>query len=233
MFTVISEEGSDSKSPQRRGNTEEDGSQDSGDAGPERRSLWNAAQLVSEDTEQFEEPCTGVKVSYTLEEQEIYQLLKKIHYAGKKKRLYIIEFLLIFILFVFYIICAARFAQSPFLRISFVSCGALLAALTALFAAKPAVCSRAEARKAGGREIRMEVYPDHIEAYGGAGQLEIQLDGSCYRLETDSMLAVFTGEAVGARVFPIPLSRLDPSVLPEVQAMIAAGTRRREWSEKR
>ena len=80
-------------------------------------------------------------------------------------------------------------------------------------------------RNTDGKEICMEVYPHKIEMGRGENQWEIPLDGSCQSaIYQQNIVVYFKGDDMVI----LPMRCVEPSVLPEVQAAILAGTHPRE-----
>ena len=80
-------------------------------------------------------------------------------------------------------------------------------------------------RNANGKEICMEIYPHKIEMGRGENQWEIPLDGSCKSAIYQKNIVVYFK---GDDMVILPMRCVEPSVLPEVRAMIQAGTQPRE-----
>ena len=78
---------------------------------------------------------------------------------------------------------------------------------------------------ADGKNIHVSIYPDEVVIGEGAGAWEIPLDGTSEIEEFDNMLVLF---AKGDRMLCIPLRSIEPAVLPEVEAMLFAGSRPKE-----
>ena len=83
--------------------------------------------------------------------------------------------------------------------------------------------------EADGRRISMQVYPDRIQVGGNGKQWLVPLDGTSRSAGIGGMIVLFaegskTGGSLGEKLIILPLRCVDPSVLPEIQAMIMAGT---------
>ena len=194
-----------------------------GDPGPERSS-WDGcphAEIVSDDAEEFEEQQTGVQLSYTLKEQEIYDFLNSAEAREKSKKKDLTDIFCIILLFALYIFnCeySKRFDLPMFCLIAAVS----VVLSYYLRRVRPRMKSRADAEVIAGEAVQMTVYPDYILL----GEQEIPLDGTWERVVTESMIALFPqkkDEYTERRIF-LPLRCMEPAILPEVQAMLFAGT---------
>ena len=80
-------------------------------------------------------------------------------------------------------------------------------------------------RMADGKEFALEVFPDAITVEHNGAEWEIPLDGEA----TDSaqygnLLVLFHQK----KMVILPLRCVEPAVLPEIQAMIVAGTNPRD-----
>ena len=195
-----------------------------GDPGPER-SRWDGphAEIVSDDAEEFEEQQTGVQLSYTLKEQEVYNFLNSAEARERSKKKYFLDILCIVFLFALYsfnCVYSKRFDVPMFCLIVAVS--VILSYY--LRKLRPRMKSRADAGVLAGETVRMTVYPDYILL----GEQEIPMDGTWERVVTESMIALFPLKKDEYSECPIflPLRCMEPAILPEVQAMLFAGTRR-------
>ena len=217
LFTMIQE------ATARNERKQETEAQDAaGDPGPERSS-WEGphAAIVSDDAEEFEEQQTGVQLSYTLKEEEIYEFLNSAEAREKSKKKYFTDIFCIILLFVLYIVnCvySKRFDVPMFGLIVAVS----VVLSYYLRRLRPRMKSRMDAETLAGEAVRMTVYPDYLLF----GEQEIPLDGTWERVVTEHMIALFPqkkDEYIERPIF-LPMRCMEPSILPEVQAMLFAGT---------
>lgn len=193
-----------------------------GDPGPERSSFDGPhAAIVSDDAEEFEEQQTGVQLSYTLKEEEIYEFLNSAEAREKGKKKYFLDILCIVLLFVLYItdcLYSKRFDLPMFCLVAAVS----VFLSYYLRRLRPRMKSREQAGMLAGEAVQMTVYPDYILL----GEQEIPLDGTWERVVTESMIALFPlkKDEDAEKSILLPLRCMEPSILPEVQAMLFAGT---------
>lgn len=174
------------------------------------------AELVAdEDAAEYEEQNTGIQLKYTLKQDEIFRVLMKTQYTQRRILLSVVAALL-----------GILVAAVSFIRVSegqggYTVLGVVCLALILIAVPSPIVHMRSSAKTAAdGKEIRMTVYPDHIEM-GTQNTWEIQLDGTVERSVLPDLIVLY----IGSNMVILPLRCIEPAVLPEVQAMIFAGTR--------
>lgn len=211
------EDSGGAKPPEREEKTDDGGL-------PERTDVrWSGrlrAERVPDDAEEFEEQHTGIRITYLPEEEEVRDCLKKaLRAKGADARLSAP----LSALTVFTVAFAAAGARSG--SAAFFLAAAACAAGLALVASLPGRRARRMAREyAAGGEVRVRVYPDRVQIARNGETSEIPLDGGAERARTEDALALFVRGEKGPRLV-LPLRRVDPGALPEVQAMILAGTR--------
>lgn len=176
------------------------------------------AELVADDdASQYEEQQTGIKLKYILTSKEIFYALLKTQYTMRRITLSAAAI-------VFCVITAATTLRQ--MRISseigmeqlFVTCIVLIFLIPGL----PLLRLLFESRKlADGKETRMKIYPDHISMGSEETRWEFPLDGTCERTVFHGLVIFYIGDK---NMVILPLRCVEPSVLPEVQGMIFAGT---------
>lgn len=181
------------------------------------------AELVAdEDAAEYEEQHTGIKLSYVLTRQEIYEALRRsgvFKHAGKRavaESVFLFAFSLIFF---FSGLTQGRQGEN-LLRLS-VICLLLIGVLW--FVPWRGLNARAK-DLADGKKISLEIFPDALQIGRGDGYWEIPLDGSA-RLALLPRLMVLHFED---KLLIIPLRSVEPAVLPEVHAMLVSGTEKYE-----
>lgn len=198
---------------QRR--TESDGT---GTEGPEQERVeWDGseAELVADEgAAEYEEYNTGIALRYTLKEQEIFPVLVKTQYTQRRIALSVLAGVLGLVLGVYYLV------QGAAGRGEFTGLGIVCLLLVALVVPSPLYHLRSSAKAAAdGREIQIRIYPDHFELGSRPGE-EIPLDGTVKRLSVKGLIVLY----IGKQLVILPLRCIEPAVLPEVQAMLFAGT---------
>lgn len=176
------------------------------------------AELVADDDAAvYEDVQTGIRLNYTLREEEIYQCLKNTGYIKTTGMRAVIETIVLAIAAIIFLV---NFIADGFTgaMVMAVVCVILIAVIWLV----PELGMRHQAKKqASGEEFTMEIYPDSIVVEKNGQEWEIPLDGesaSCAQYE--NIVALF----YQGKIVILPLRCVEPAVLPEVQAMIIAGT---------
>lgn len=214
MKQFLKEQDTNSKPPEPRGEKtpEEEDREDSIE--------WDGseAELVADESaEVFDEQHTGIKLKYVLTSREIFRALRKVQYTGTRIALSVVAVLL----------CAGtagmflvRWSAAKDPR--YISLAAVCILLILVVGVYPSLRMKIHSvRIADGKEIRMKIYPDHIEMGLFDKKWEILLDGSSESLHFDNMIVLYIRDG---NMVILPLRCVEPAVLPEVQAMILAGT---------
>jgi hypothetical protein len=175
------------------------------------------SRLVPDESEEYEEQQTGIELSYILTEEEIYECLI---YSGRlhgNRRTLVLSVSAPAILAVVFL--AAGFATY---RDFYYFCAVLCVILAAALGIFPRRKNRVRARAAAdGCTTRMIIYPDRIEVDREAGELKILMNGTAEFAQTGNLLVIYAGE----NILIIPVRCIKPRILPDVKAMIVAGTR--------
>lgn len=177
---------------------------------------FQESKLVPDESEAYEEQQTGIELSYVLKEEEVYECLKASHYFHSARKVFVPAAALL----VISLIAALLTGSAATYR------GVLPAALCAVFLIVFGVLPRLNYKKraraaADGRPVRVTVYPDRIEAERGTWRREISLDATVEMAQIEGLFALYLKE----KMLIVPMRCITPRVLPDVQAMLAAGTR--------
>ena len=169
--------------------------QQQGEPAPEEKkktkddALWDGTEtrLVEDGAGTFEEPHTGIQISYVLKKEEIYECLKEAGNLRSNKRP------LSAAITVLCAAVAAFLAAGWFLENeTFFYLAVPFPLLIVLAAVLPVICNRKRAnRAADGRRIHMRVYPGRIFVSKGSKRWEIPLDGSSECARIGNMIALF------------------------------------------
>lgn len=195
--------------------------------------LWDgtASKLVGDADAIFPEIHTGIQISYVLKEEEIYECLKKTRRVRANGRLY--EAFFVAFSLVFAVLVAAGLVLQNSALFFWAVPFPVLMVLAAVLSERE---NKKRARKAAdGHRISMQVYPDRIQVGSGKRQWKFPLDGTVRCARIGTMLALFAEGGKDSsleKLILLPLRCVDPSVLPEVQAMIMAGTTPRRLSRR-
>lgn len=191
---------------------------------------WDGSEaelVLDDDAAEYEEPQTGIKLSYVLREEEVFRALEKSGFSKTMGRRAILECVLFAALAVLFF---ARFFASHEGANLFFGIVAVLALLLA--ALLPVFGRKRRARLICADErlsnIELEIYPDGIQIGSGDGEWEIPFDGTCRRVEHRGLLLLFP--AGKRHMLILPLRCVEPGVLAEVQAMVVSGTYREDES---
>ena len=239
MKRFLDEQETDSKPPEPRGErtpeeaaqytlAEESGETMSDETMPEEldaaedneeRVVWDGseAELVADDgAAEYEEQNTGIKLKYSLKSEEIFKAMMKNQYTKTRIFFSVTAVLLSFVLI------------GSSIRASVVGNGgfgllvAVCAALILLTVGIPFVnTSRLAKKTAADSKVKMKIYPDHIEMGRDEAIWEIPLDGTRERTVFQNLILLYID---AKNMVILPLRCVEPAVLPEVQAMIFAGT---------
>ena len=187
---------------------------------------WDGSEaelVLDDDAADYEEPQTGIKLSYKLREKEVFRALEKSGFSKTLGKRALVEGVVLVLLAVLFFVTYARIGGT--MNLFFGGIAVLALAAVALL---PYLGRKKRARDICRDErlshIEMEIYPDSIQIGHGEGEWEIPLDGSCRRDEHHNLLLFFP--AGKRHMVILPLRCIEPGVLPEVQAMIVAGTHR-------
>lgn len=174
------------------------------------------AELVADDAAEYEEQQTGIKLSYILRQEEILECLKKSGFIKTTGTRAVAETVILVALAVVFIV--TYFLQKNANSLVF---GVISLLLIAVIWIVPQQGMKRRAKDlADGKEIQMEIYPDNIVMGQGEGRWEIPLDGTSESEEDSNLLLIYSQD----RTVILPLRCVEPSVLPEVQAMVISGT---------
>ncbi|MBW7572920.1 hypothetical protein [Caproiciproducens faecalis] len=215
MKHFVKEQDTASKPPEPRGEQTPDEDQREKD-----RVEWDGseAELVADETAlAFEEQQTGIKLKYTLTSGEIFKVLWKSQYTAARMTLSVIAVVLSAVMTAVFLTQFRATGDSRYLSLAVVCL--LLILTVAVF---PTAVIRVHSSKiADGREIRMKVYPDHIEMGLPDKKWEIALDGTSECVQVENLMVLYIDDR---NMVILPLRCVEPAVLPEIQAMILAGT---------
>jgi hypothetical protein len=175
------------------------------------------AELVAdEDASEYEEQQTGIKLKYVLTSKEIFYAMFKSRYTSARIALSALACVLCAVIAAAFANVRADANGRP--GVLSVLCLILLVLIVAL----PLMHLRTQSRTlADGKEIKMKIYPDHIQMGTEGREWEIPLDGTCERTVFHDLVILYINDG---NMVVLPVRCVEPSVLPEVQAMIFAGT---------
>ena len=200
----------DETMPKEKGTAEEN----------EEQVEWDGseAELVADESAaEYEEQHTGIQLKYSLRSKEIFSTLMKTQYTQIRIALSAAAVLLSAVLAAVFLVQLSTTGNSSFASLASV-CILLIFVIVLIPIAK---IRQTAQRAADGHEIKMKIYPDHIEMGQEKSSWEIPLDGTKERTVLPNLIILYIDEK---NLVILPLRCVEPAVLPEVQAMIFAGT---------
>lgn len=184
---------------------------------------WDGSEaeiVVDEESEEYEEENTGIKIKYTLKPEEIREFVQSSEGYEKNKKAQkkhtIIQSVVFVLMIILSIITGNRYylILSVFPLVSFV-----------LIWIVPYIGVRKLIGKVlRNQEFSVEVFPDKIDVTTRNSKKEIMLDGSCESEELKNMIQIFSN---GELALIIPTRAVEPEFLADLQAMVLAGTKPR------
>lgn len=185
---------------------------------------WDGSEselVADDDAEEYEIPETGIKLSYVLTEEEMYNCLyNSSFYKTKGSRAFGAALLFVLAGIAFFV---SYFVGNSNFRRPDLFFGIFCFLMTALVLIVPNIHMKNEAKRAAnGKKINAEIYPDHIDIGEGEGAWSIELDGNCILKEFDNIFMICLADG---RNFAIPERVIEPEVYNEVKAIIVSGTK--------
>lgn len=176
------------------------------------------AELVpDEDAEKFEDNFAGIKLNYVLRQDEIYDALRSSKgYRSAKKRLVAESVIACVMSGIFFAMFAV---QMNWLTLLFAILCLLLAGV--IWPAAWYNLRKNAKRLTSGQEVQMEIYPALIEMGKNEQKWLIPLDGTINCKRTNGLFVLQTD---ASHITILPMRCIEPSVLPDVEAMIISGT---------
>ncbi len=199
--------------------------------GPHDRSpaADTASGFVANGKMEYGHEETGIKVTYVLTKEEIYECLKNtggIKTGGKLFAAVNIVFTALAAAFLIY----GRISGSALYFIL----SAVFISFILIFGFFPVRINKARAEsRADGHTVCMSIYPRHIELGSGINKLNIPLDGTAESEKVGDMIVIVLKNSKGCKgvngnmMAILPLRCLDSVLVPDVQAVIFSGTKHR------
>ena len=179
------------------------------------------AEFVSDDdTEEYEIPETGFKLSYVLTRDEIYSCLYHSGAVKTKGMRAVIQSIILAIAAVIFVVVYFT-AKSQYNSYNIFFGAVCLITIAAIWIVPHMYLKSMSKMMADGKTIEAEIYPTHIDIGSGEGKWSIQLDGKSYIEEFDSIIMIFTSKD---RTFAIPKRVIEPEVYNEISAILRSGT---------
>ena len=188
---------------------------------------WDGSEaeyVPDDDAEEYEELSPGIGLNYVLRPEEVYECLKHSGFCKTSGKRAMVECVILGI-------CAVMCMAAYFIHwnISGLILAVLCLALIAVVCLVPNLGMKRHARRiANGKELHVEIYPDELQVGRGEGQWEIPLDGTSILEEYEELMVISTPHK---KMLCIPMRSVEPNVLPDVQAMLLAGTKPAMYGE--
>lgn len=181
---------------------------------------WDGSEaeiVIDDESEEYEEETTGIKIKYVLKPDEICEFVQSSERYENNKKAQKKHTFIQSIVFVFMVVLGMITGNQYYLILS-----ALPVISLALIWIVPYVGIRKLVEKAfKNQEFSVEVFPDKIDVVTSKLKKEIMLDGSCESDESENMIQIFSK---GEPILIIPIRAVEPEFLADLQAMVLAGT---------
>ena len=186
----------------------------------EVKSNWDGSEsefVEDDDATEYEEQQTGVKINYALTREEIFKCIK---HCGINKNVKILGEVSLVFLTLLSLILFLKTSQYGFLVFLLLFLGLFFLwslDILHLFLKKLRYKKFSPEKK-----LSVEIFPDVISIENEQRKIEIPLDGTNYFEEFKDMFLIYLPKQ---RVFIIPTRAIEPEILPEIEAMLIAGTK--------
>lgn len=186
----------------------------------EAKSNWDGSEsefVEDDDATEYEEQQTGVKINYALTREEIFKCIK---HCGINKNVKILGEVSLVFLTLLSLILFLKTSQYGFLVFLLLFLGLFFLwslDILHLFLKKLRYKKFSPEKK-----LSVEIFPDVISIENEQRKIEIPLDGTNYFEEFKDMFLIYLPKQ---RVFIIPTRAIEPEILPEIEAMLIAGTK--------
>ena len=185
---------------------------------PEQTEKSESELVLDDESEEYEEEATGIKIKYKLTGEEVKNFIKhsesyKRNKEAQKKHtiiqlvVFLAMIILSFVSMSKYYVWIAAFPLVALFFIWFVPVISIKNIIKKILMEK---------------EITVEIFPDKIDVCKNGTEREIPLDGACECSEYDNLISISSAE--GNSII-IPLRAIEPEFRAEVQAMIIAGSK--------
>lgn len=186
----------------------------------EKNQEWDGSEaefVEDDDAEEYEIPMAGIKLSYVLTEEEYFKCLQHSGMYKSQGIRGIIETVALGVIAVIFFI--VFFMTGGISNVIF---GCISLIFIAVLLIVPNLHMKSMAKTmADGKTIEAEIYPDSIEIGRDDGAWKIELDGTSKIQEFDNIIMIFADHN---RSFAIPERAIEPDYLPEIKAILFAGT---------
>lgn len=179
----------------------------------------DSAIVADKDATDFEEPLSGIHICYRLNREEIKKALRASGVLRVSRQKMIVQTVVLGLIGLFFLLSYLT-AEQPRTVNLVVAAACLLLTGTVWFMPEYQLAARAR-QLCTDKSVEAEIFPDIIKIGSGEGAWEIPLDGTSEYRETDSLLMVITPQN---RCVAFPLRSIEPALVHDIVAMLAAGT---------
>lgn len=179
------------------------------------------AEFVEDDeSPDYEIPETGIKLSYSLTQEEMYKCLYNSNiFKTKGARAVIQSIILAIAAVVFFVTYFATESSYNSYNLFF---GIICFAMIAVIWIVPHLHLKSMAKMmADGKIIELEIYPTRLDIGRDDGAWTIELDGTSEISEFDNIFMIYTQKG---QSFAIPKRVIEPELYNDVKAILLSGT---------
>lgn len=188
---------------------------------------WDGSEselVADDDAEEYEIPATGIRISYVMTRDEIYQCMYHSDLYKTKGARAVMQSVIFAMASAAF--CVAYFtSNSRFKNYDLFFCIFCLIMIALIWLIPHLHIKSMSRTAADGKKVEAEIYPDHIDIGEGKGAWTIELDGNCELSEFENIFMISLQDG---RNFAIPERVIEPEIYNEVKAILIAGTRPKE-----
>ena len=205
-------------------------SEDEKEKDTEEEIEWDGSEaemVPDEDAEEFEEDHTAIKLSYTLRTREWYLgLLAQKLPKRKRALLWLLRIVLLLLA------AAAFWGAAQGSAAVLIVLGILLLLGFCATGIPYLWISHLAKTRTDKAPYTLKLYPEELEVAHGGEERTLPLDGTCTLERAHGLLLLYSGIRYIEKspLLILPLRSVEPGMLPDVEAVLCAGTRRREKS---
>lgn len=177
--------------------------------------------ILDDESEEYEEEATGIKIKYRLTGEEVKKIIKHSESYRRNKEAQKKHTMIQSVVFLAMIILSFVSESKYYIWISIFPLIALFFIWFVPFISIKNAIKKILLEK----EITVEIFPDKIDVCKNGTEREISLDGTCECSEYDDLIFISSSE--GNNII-IPLRAIESDFRAEVQAMIIAGSKTKE-----
>ncbi|MBQ6143800.1 MAG: hypothetical protein IJI84_04920 [Clostridia bacterium] len=185
---------------------------------PEQEEPLESEIVLDNETEEYEEEATGIKIKYKLTGEEVKKFIKHSESYKRNKEAQKKHTIIQLVVFLAMVILSFISMSKYYIWIAAFPLVALIFIWLVPFISIKNIIKKILLEK----EITVEIFPDKIEICKDGTEREISLDGTCEYSEYNNLISISSLE--GNSII-IPLRAIEPDFRAEVQAMIMAGSK--------